>query len=98
AGQAAVEYHRWLYRCRLTPSGARYLHRVSEGITVPVLHVHGERDPSSLPILSAESRRLTTGRLQTSEVPGVGHFVPEEAPSQMNNLLLDWLSAVHPSW
>lgn len=97
AGQAAVEYHRWFYRCRLTPSGARYLHRVGEEITVPVLHVHGERDPSSLPILSAESRRLTNGPLQTSEVEGVGHFVPEEAPSRMSRLLVDWLSAVHPS-
>lgn len=96
AGQAAAEYHRWLYRCPLTPSGARYLHRVSKEITVPVLHVHGQHDLSSLPILSAESRRHTSGPLQTAEVPDVGHFVPEEAPSQMNSLLVDWLSAVHP--
>ncbi|NYF98724.1 alpha/beta fold hydrolase [Janibacter cremeus] len=94
AGQAAAEYHRWVHRCRFTPSGARYLHRVREEISVPVLHVHGEHDPSSLPILSAESRRHTSGPLQVSQIPDVGHFVPEEAPEQMSSLLIDWLDAV----
>ena len=27
AGVAAAEYHRWFYRCRLTPTGLRYLQR-----------------------------------------------------------------------
>lgn len=97
AGQAAADYHRWFYRCRITPSGVRYLHRVRQEITVPVLHVHGEQDPSSLAVLSAESRRHTSGPLQVSQVPGVGHFVPEEAPDAMNSLLIDWLAVAHPA-
>lgn len=97
AGQAAAEYHRWFYRCRITPSGARYLHRVREAIDVPVLHVHGEHDPSSLPVLAAESRRLTRGPLQTCAIPGVGHFVPEEAPQTMSSMLTAWLGVAHPA-
>lgn len=96
AGQAAAEYHRWFYRCRATPSGIRYLHRVRQAIEVPVLHVHGREDPTSLPALAAESRRFTRGPLQTSEVPGVGHFVPEEAPDALNSLLIPWLAVAHP--
>lgn len=97
AGQAAAEYLRWFYRCRATPSGIRYLHRVREMISVPVLHVHGQQDPTSLRVLAAESRRFTCGPLQTSEVPGVGHLVPEEAPEAMNELLIDWLASAHPA-
>lgn len=97
AGQAAAEYHRWFYRCRLTPSGVRYLHRVRDAIEVPVLHVHGEQDPSSLPVLSAESRRYPRGPVRVREVPRVGHFVPEQAPEEMSSLLTDWLADVHPT-
>lgn len=98
ADQASAEYHRWLHRCRFTPSGVRYLHRVREPITVPVLHVRGRMDPSSPPMPSGESRRHTSGPLQVSEVPDVGHFVPEEAPDQLNALLIDWLASVRPAW
>lgn len=97
AGQAAAEHLRWFHRCRVTPSGIRYLHRVREAITVPVLHVRGEQDPTFLPALTGESRRFTKGALQTTEVSGVGHFVPEEAPEAMNSLLIPWLAAVHPT-
>lgn len=97
AGQAAAEYHRWFYRCRVTPSGVRYLHRVREPIDVPVLHVYGRQDPSSLPVLSGESRRYIRGPLRVGAVPGVGHFVPEEAPEEMNSQLIDWLAVAHPA-
>ena len=97
AGQAAAEYHRWYYRCQVTPAGLRYLHQVKQPITVPVLQVHGENDPSALSVLSAESRRQTIGPLQVEELPGVGHFIPEEAPRELNSLLTDWLASVHPS-
>ncbi len=97
AGQAAAEYHRWFYRCRVTPSGVRYLHRVRSQIRVPVLHVHGQLDPTTLPALSAESRSCTSGPLQVNQLPGIGHFVPEEATETVNALLTDWLASVHPS-
>ena len=96
AGHAAAEYHRWYHRCLITPSGWRYLRRVREPIDVPVLHVHGAQDPTALPALAAESRRCTRGPLQTSEVPDVGHFVPEEAPDALAALLIPWLAAAHP--
>lgn len=97
AGQAAAEYHRWFYRCRVTPTGVRYLHRLRARIDVPVLQVYGSEDPSSLVVLSRESRGHVRGPLQVREVPGVGHFVPEEAPQALNVALIDWLAAAHPA-
>lgn len=95
AGQAVAEYHRWFYRCRLTPSGWRYLHRVRDRIDVPVLHVHGERDRSSLAVLAEESCAQVTGPLDRYIVPEVGHFVPEEAPGSLNERLIEWLDLAH---
>lgn len=97
AGQAAAEHLRWFHRCRGTSSGIRYLHRVREPITVPVLHVQGGQDPTSIPALTGESRRFTKGALQTAEMAGVGHFVPEEAPEALSSLLIPWLAAAHPT-
>lgn len=85
AGQAAAEYHRWFYRCRLTPTGLRYLHRVQEPIEVPVLHLHGEADPTSLPVMGQESDRFVRGPLARSAVPGVGQFLAEEAPDEVGS-------------
>lgn len=96
AGQAAAEYHRWFYRCRATPTGMSYLHRIRGPIDVPVLHVHGAEDPTSLTALTHESRRYTRGPIQTSTVADVGHFVPEEAPEELGALLSPWLARAHP--
>ena len=97
AGVAAAEYHRWFYRCRLTPTGLRYLQRVKSPIELPVLHLHGSADPTSLPTMAAECERHVSGPLTVRTVPGVGAFVPEEAPEDTTRELIDWLAVVHPS-
>ncbi|GAA8852570.1 alpha/beta hydrolase [Helicobacter pylori] len=97
AGQAAAEYHRWFYRCRLTPSGVRYLHKVQGRIDVPLLQLHGAEDHTSLPVLAAESSRFVEGPLARASVAGAGHFVPEEAPEEVTDALSAWLTAAHPA-
>ncbi|MGO4132686.1 alpha/beta fold hydrolase [Janibacter sp. RAF52] len=97
AGVAAAEYHRWFYRCRLTPTGLRYLQRVKAPVEVPVLHLHGAEDPTSLTTMAAECERHVTGPLEVRTVPGAGAFVPEEAPRTTNEALIAWLAAVHPA-
>lgn len=96
AGQAAAEYHRWFYRCRLTPTGLRYLHRVQGRIDVPVLHLQGQQDPTSLPVMAQESGRYVQGALTLVSLPGVGHFVPEEDPEGVNRTLIAWLAVAYP--
>lgn len=97
AGQAAAEYHRWFYRCRLTPTGVRYLHRVGARIDTPVLHLQGEQDPTSLPVMGQESRRFVDAAMTLTDIPGVGHFLPEEAPAAVSSALIAWLAVAHPS-
>lgn len=92
---AATEYYRWLYRSRMTLPGWRYLASVRPSVPVPVLAVHGERDPTALPVLLEESRRHVRGPLTVETVDGVGHFVPEEAPARTTAALLSWLRAWH---
>lgn len=97
AGQAAAEYHRWFYRCRLTPTGIRYLHRVQGRIDVPVLHLLGEQDPTSLDVMAQESGRFVDGSMTLTRVEGIGHFAPEESPEAVTSALRSWLAVAHPS-
>ena len=32
-----------------------------------------------------------------TDIPGVGHFLPEEAPDAVSSALIDWLAVAHPS-
>lgn len=96
ASQAATLYYRWLVRSRFTPNGWRYMHRVRQPITVPVLSIHGQRDPAVLPSLANDSARYVSGPLQLVTVPGAGHFVHEERPRVVTDTLLQWLATVSP--
>lgn len=94
AAQASTEYYRWLVRSRVTPNGWRYMHRVRQPITVPVLALHGQDDPAVLPSLANDSAHHVRGPLQLVTVPGAGHFVHEERPEVVTDVLLGWLPTV----
>lgn len=96
APQAAAHYYRWVVRSRVTAGGWSYSHRVRRPITVPVLQVQGALDSAVLPSLANHSARYVHGPLQLATVPGVGHFVQEEAPETMNDVLLTWLDGALP--
>jgi pimeloyl-ACP methyl ester carboxylesterase len=65
-------------------------------VTVPVLMVHGDLDPSILTATVDGSDRYVTGPLRRHVVAGAGHFVPEERPGELTDVLLDWLAADLP--
>ncbi len=67
------------------------LHRPVE---VPVLQLHGARDPWVTPDAADASRRRVTGPLTSGVLPDAGHFLPEEAPDQVTAALLDWLDTL----
>lgn len=87
----AMEYYRWSLRSLLRRDGRRFADAVRDPVSVPVLQIHGARDPFVLPETAAASRRWAAGPARYEIVAGAGHFLPEEAPTQVNTVLLDWL-------
>ena len=93
----AIEYHRWTLRSIPRPDGIRFQRAMKTPVDVPVLHVHGELDPSILAVSYRGSDEYVTGPYDLRVVPGVGHYPHEEAPGAFSLLLLGWLDALSTS-
>ncbi len=96
AAHSQLEQVRWLIRARPRPDGRRYLALFDEAAAVPVLQVHGDRDGVRTPTAAAlhrRSRRLAEP-YRWELLAGVGHYPAEEAPDEVNALLLDWLAGL----
>jgi pimeloyl-ACP methyl ester carboxylesterase len=92
----ALEYHRWAIRSIPRPDGVRYVHRMEQPIIVPVLQVHGLSDGAVLPRSVDGSEEFVTGDYQRQDLPGIGHFVHEEAPAAFADLVIAWLAEHFP--
>ena len=93
---SALESYRWAVRSIPRSDGLRYARRMSAPVTVPTLQVHGALDACVLPASALGSGRYVEASYRFQLMPGVGHFPPEEAPTQFNSLLLDWLADPEP--
>jgi len=51
------------------------------GIAVPTMVLHGEQDRGDLPQTTADQERHFSAGYERRLLPGVGHFVPREAPA-----------------
>ena len=56
--------------------------------------IWGEADANMGPILLERSAATVTGPLRIERLPGVSHWVQQEAPEKVNALLLDFLNAL----
>lgn len=63
-------------------------------VTVPTLIIWGEADSNMGPVLLERSAATVTGPLRVERLPGVSHWVPEEAPDRVNALLTDFLGGI----
>jgi pimeloyl-ACP methyl ester carboxylesterase len=90
----SMEYYRWAARSVWRSDGRRFAAAVREPVQVPVLQVHGGVDPWVLPETAVASGRRVEGPLRFELVPGAGHFLPEEAPRRVTQVLLEWLAQV----
>lgn len=90
----AVEYHRWALRSLVRTDGVRYARRMEAPIDVPVLHIHGEMDPSVLLSSAEGSDAWVNSRYELCVVPSVGHFPHEEHPESFDALVLPWLASL----
>ena len=60
-------------------------------VTVPTMIIWGEADAYMSPILLERSATKVAGPLRIERLPGVSHWVQQEAPDRVNELLLDFL-------
>jgi pimeloyl-ACP methyl ester carboxylesterase len=91
---SAAEYYRWLLRSQPRRDGRQFRAGLQPPITVPVLQLHGSGDPLMLPASARGSDAHVDAPYELHVLPGAGHFLPEERPSQVSDLLLTWLDAL----
>jgi pimeloyl-ACP methyl ester carboxylesterase len=91
---SAAEYYRWLLRSQPRQDGRRFRVGIEARIRVPVLQVQGSLDPLVLPESAAGSGAFVTAPYTFHLLPGAGHFLPEERPDEVGDLVLSWLRAL----
>ncbi len=91
AAHNAMEVLRWLVRSTPRVDGQRYLGAVKAPVRVPVLQLHGSAD-RAVPVAVANWGNGAPYRFET--IPAVGHFLPEEAPDRVSELLVEWLDSL----
>ena len=92
SSHCALEYHRWLVRSRVRADGRSFERAMRADVAQPVLAVRGDEDPALPPGAFEATERHVVGPFTEEVIPGAGHFLPEEAPDALSDLLLDWLS------
>jgi pimeloyl-ACP methyl ester carboxylesterase len=60
----------------------------------PTMIIWGEADAYMDPVLLERSAATVTGPLRIERLPGVSHWVQQEAPDRVNELLLDFLGSL----
>lgn len=93
----AAEHYRWLVRSQLRASGRRLATATNRQLPQEVLALHGGDDPWLSPTLMSRSGDYVSGLFSAHTLPGVGHFVPEEAPDLTTQVLLSWLQRQRPT-
>jgi pimeloyl-ACP methyl ester carboxylesterase len=92
AAHSALEYYRWALRSQLRAEGRRFAAAVDGPATVPVLQLHGALDPCLLESTARRSRRWGGPAYRYRVLPGVGHFIQQEAALATTRALVEFLS------
>lgn len=88
AAHSGMERIRWLVRSTPRLDGRRWANALARPVTVPTLQLHGRLD-RAVPV---DVARSPVGEPWTfHEVEGAGHYLAEEAPDEVNRLLVEWL-------
>jgi len=90
AAYGAMEYYRWAFRSQLRPDGLRYARRMAAPVSAPTLQLHGSLDRCILPSTAQGSGRYVAGTYEWRDLPGIGHFPPEEAPELVTEAIAGW--------
>ena len=66
---------------------------ISHKVSVPTLYVWSDRDIALMPKAARDTGRYVTGQYRFEILPGVSHWIPDEEPDKLADLLLDWFAA-----
>ncbi len=91
---SAMEQLRWSVRSTPRLDGRRYLAAVNRPVTVPVLSLYGGADPVYRRGAYHRDKDYVRARYSQVSVDGAGHFLPEEAPEEVTELLAEWLEGL----
>lgn len=91
---SAMEQLRWSVRSTPRLDGRRYLAAVNRPVTVPVLSLSGSSDPVYRRGAYRRDKNYVRARYSQVGVDGAGHFLPEEAPEEVTELLAEWLEGL----
>lgn len=72
------------------------MRRVGDKISVPTMHVWSDGDRYLLEKAARNSGKYVTADYRFEILPGVSHWMPEEQPDAVADLLLDWFKT-HPA-
>jgi pimeloyl-ACP methyl ester carboxylesterase len=92
AAHCALEYYRWVGRSQFRFDGRRLSRAVNRVARVPVLQMHGADDPYVLERTARRSAPWAGDGYRYEVLPGVGHFVQQEAPELTTALLTEFLA------
>jgi len=99
AAHSQMEQLRWLVRSMPRLDGRRYHSALESTRPLPVLQVHGARDglrPAAQAALSSGTAALLGPDYRYELVSSAGHYLPDEVPGVVTDVLLDWLAETVP--
>lgn len=97
AAHSAMEVARWAVRSTPRLDGRRYTLAVRRPIAVPALQVHGAADAVlHREFIDADGAALARN-FRFEVIEDAGHFLHEDTPEQVTDLLLDWLATAAPT-
>ena len=78
------------YRAPRVASGALALRDVPP-VTVPTMYLWGDQDATVGRVAAEATADFVTGPYRFEVLPGVGHFITDQASDRVNELLREWL-------
>jgi pimeloyl-ACP methyl ester carboxylesterase len=66
---------------------------INQKVNVPTLYVWSDRDIALMPKSAYDTGRYVTGEYRFEIMPGVSHWIPDEEPDKLADLLLEWFAA-----
>ncbi len=66
---------------------------INQKVSIPTLYVWSDRDIALLPKAAYDTGGYVTGEYRFEIMPGVSHWIPDEEPDKLAELLLGWFAA-----
>jgi pimeloyl-ACP methyl ester carboxylesterase len=66
---------------------------IAEKVSVPTMYVWSDQDTALLAKAAHDTARYVNGEYRFEVLPGVSHWIPDEQPDKLADLLLDWFAA-----